>query len=136
MAIPLQCSGRFAMSGRRFLLDTNVVIGLLKADPAAIALQRELGFDLPTSAVSQITRMELLGFPGLLADEESAIRALLDACEVVAISDAVETEAIAIRKSLGVRLPDAIIAASAHAAGLVLVTLDLSLAKALARMPS
>jgi hypothetical protein len=51
------------MSGIEYLLDTNMVIGLLKGHAAAITLAEQSGFTLDKSAVSQITRMELLGYP-------------------------------------------------------------------------
>ncbi len=51
------------MSEIEFLLDTNMVIGLLKGHAAAITLAEQSGFTLDKSAVNQITRMELLGYP-------------------------------------------------------------------------
>ena len=61
------------MNGTEWLLDTNVVIGLLKQRAAAITLIETHQFDLSKTAVSQITRMELLGFPSLAPEEEDAI---------------------------------------------------------------
>jgi hypothetical protein len=49
------------MNGIDYLLDTNVVIALLKAQPAAMDLLEQYPDMLEKSAVSQITRMELLG---------------------------------------------------------------------------
>jgi predicted nucleic acid-binding protein len=62
------------MSGIKYLLDTNVVIGLLKQHTAAIALTETHPLDLGKIAVSQITRMELLGFPKLPDEEERLIQ--------------------------------------------------------------
>jgi len=62
------------MSGTEYLLDTNIVIGLLKADAAVLAVLEEYPEALEHCAVSQITRMELLGFPGLEDSDEQAIR--------------------------------------------------------------
>ena len=45
------------MTGIKFLLDTNIVIGLLKEYEPAIKLAEEVGVVLEESAVSQITRM-------------------------------------------------------------------------------
>lgn len=45
------------MSGIEFLLDTNMVIGLLKGRMHAVTLAEQSGFALGESAVSQITRM-------------------------------------------------------------------------------
>ncbi|SEH04564.1 PIN domain-containing protein [Candidatus Venteria ishoeyi] len=53
------------MSGIKYLLDTNIIIGLLKANPAVLNLLKLHPDMLEHCAVSQISRMELLGFPGL-----------------------------------------------------------------------
>lgn len=70
------------MSGIEYLLDTNMVIGLLKGQAPAIALAEQVGLALDKTAVSQITRMELLGYPKLTDDEDQAIRAFLAACQI------------------------------------------------------
>lgn len=49
------------MSGSEFLLDTNIVIGLLKGYAPALMLAEQAGLSLDRAVVSQITRMELLG---------------------------------------------------------------------------
>lgn len=102
------------MSGIEWLLDTNMVIGLLKGHDAAIELAKVRGLVLDCAAVSQITRMELLGFPGLADEEESAIRSFLDACRrVVLLDETIEEQAIRLRRSGMFKLPDAIIVATA-----------------------
>jgi predicted nucleic acid-binding protein len=102
------------MSGAKWLLDTNVVIGLLKQQAAAIALIEAHQLDLGKTSISQITRMELLGFPGLVDEEEQTIRALLQNCQVLLIDDAVEQRAIHLGRTSHCKLPDAIIAATAQ----------------------
>mgnify|MGYP000904743998 FL=1 len=87
------------MSGIEFLLDTNVVIGLLKGHAPAIALAEQQGLQLDKSAVSQITRMELLGYPQLTDEEDHAIRSFLAACQTQVIDDRVEAQAIRLRRS-------------------------------------
>ncbi len=124
----------FVMSGLKFLLDTNIVIGLLKSDVEALALCAAKSVDFANSAVSQITRMELLSFPRLTAEEDAAIRSFLNACTILLITEDVERAVVSIRKSVGLKLPDAIVAASAQANGLELVTLDKSLSNAIARL--
>lgn len=53
------------MTGIKFLLDTNLVIGVLKGHPDAIALLNTEQLSFENCAVSQITRMELLSYPQL-----------------------------------------------------------------------
>ena len=55
------------MSGIEFLLDANLVIGLLKGHMPAVTLAEQSSFALDETAVSQSTRMELLGYPQLNA---------------------------------------------------------------------
>ncbi len=117
------------MSGAEWLLDTNVVIGLLKQQPAAIALIETHPFDLSKAAVSQITRMELLGFPSLAPEEEAAILDLLRNCRILLIDEAVERQAIRLRRTSHCKLPDAIVAATALVHGIALLTLDQRLAR-------
>ncbi|MBF0588300.1 MAG: hypothetical protein HQL53_04155 [Magnetococcales bacterium] len=45
------------MSGSEWLLDTSMVIGLLKGREAAVELAERYGLALERVAVSQITRM-------------------------------------------------------------------------------
>lgn len=117
------------MSGIDHLLDTNVVIGLLKGHEAAVRLAQEAGLSLRTAGVSQITRMELLGFPGLTPDEDAATRAFLAPCQVVGLTAEVEAHAIRLHRAGLLKLPDAIGAGSALAAGARLLTLDQRLAR-------
>lgn len=117
------------MSGIDHLLDTNMVIGLLKGDPAAVEMAQRVNLLLNRTGISQITRMELLGFPGLTATEEAATRAFLADCRVLPITDAAEQKAIELRRSGALKLPDAVIAATAITAGAKLLTLDQRLAR-------
>lgn len=77
--------------------------------------------------------MELLGYPGLTDDEEQAVQKLLSLCQVLPITDAVESLAIALRRGDKLRLPDAIIAATALACGAKLLTLDERMARVFAQ---
>jgi predicted nucleic acid-binding protein len=112
------------MSGIKCLLDTNVVIGLLKQHSAAVSLIETHQFDLSQVAISQITRMELLGYPDLPKEEEQQIQSFLQSCRVLIIDETVEQRAIQLRRSRNCKLPDAIIAATALVHQLTLLTLD------------
>lgn len=116
------------MNGIDHLLDTNIVIGLLKGSEPAVMLAKQHSLTLSRAGISQITRMELLGFPGLEAAEEQATRAFLGACRVILLDEHIEQEAIRLRRAGLLKLPDAIIAASALVSGARLLTLDQRLA--------
>jgi len=112
------------MSGPDYLLDTNIVIGRLKTSPEVMALVDQLGFDFGNTAVSQITRIELLSFSRMGRDEERQLHAFLDDCLVVPLDEAIERATIKIRRAHTVKLPDAIIAATALVKNLQLLTMD------------
>jgi predicted nucleic acid-binding protein len=116
-------------------LDTNVVIGLLKGDAACIDLLDGAGTSLKALATSQITRMELLGF-GNTADEEQTLRRFLSAIQVITLDDAIEGRTIALRRQRKIKLPDAIIAATAIERGLTLLSLDKALLRVVTQSTS
>lgn len=68
--------------------------------------------------------MELLGRPGLALQEETIIRALLSDCVIVDMNTSIKQQAIALKQSRRVKLPDALIAATAQTFGLTLLTAD------------
>jgi predicted nucleic acid-binding protein len=114
------------MNGLSYLLDTNIIIGLLKGNQESIA--QLVGVALPSCAYSAVTRMELLSFPHLTESESTLIGQLLMPMTYLAISPVVEDVTIEFRQRHQVKLPDAIIAATAKVHGLQLVTLDKKLA--------
>ena len=120
----------------RYLLDTNIVIGILKQYPEVIAYISGFAPELDECGYSAITRMELLGFGGISAEEDLEIRQLLDAMHYLPLEPAVEDATIQLRRSSGLKLPDSIIAATAQVHGLMLLTLDNKLQKVANRVES
>ena len=112
------------MNGIRFLLDTNVILGLLKNQPMVIEVLEKLELDVEACAYSSVTRMELLGFPGITTQESQLINSRLEMLERLPIVTAIEDETIAVRKQSRLKLPDAIICATALIHNVQLVTFD------------
>ena len=112
------------MSGTKFLLDTNFILGLLKSHPAVLAEVSARKLSVAECSYSAVTRMELLGFPGISRDEESIIRQKLERLHYLPLTRAVEDVAISLRQTRKIKLPDAVIAATALCAGAELLTLD------------
>lgn len=108
------------MSGDRFVIDTNIIIGILAGNMPSIKISR---ID-PLVVVSVITEIELLSFTRLTRTEESEIRLFLSACHVVYINPEIKDHAITLRKKSSLRTPDAIIAATAQYQKAQLVTDD------------
>lgn len=107
-----------AMTG---VLDTNIVLYLLAG---------RLATPLPakTYGVSIITEMELLSHPDLSESDERAIHAFLAAITLMEPVPAVRATAVRLRRQHRLKLPDAIIAATALEAGAELLTNDAKLA--------
>ena len=106
------------------LLDTNIVIGLLAGTDTTVAAFKAEQKPLASCAVSIITRMEVLSWQGMTEEGAALASRLFSGLRVLPISDEIEAATIALRRRRKVKLPDAIIAATAQAHGLQLLTLD------------
>jgi predicted nucleic acid-binding protein len=102
------------------LLDTNIVLYLLGG---------RLANPLPVGQyfASIITEIELLSYPSLSSEEERQIISFLDCITVIGIDNNIKNLAIALRKQYRLRLPDAIIAATAQSLDAILFTNDIRL---------
>lgn len=124
------------MSGTKWLLDTNFVIGWLKGSEAVQSVLHDFSISLQNCAYSFITRIELLGFPTITDAEAKSIENLLSAMNYVPMSQAIEDATIQIRREHGLKTPDAIIAATAIVNDLELLTLDQQLANRMTEISS
>ena len=115
------------MSGVKYLLDTNFILGMLKSTPEVLAMVRNAGLMAHQCAYNAVTRMELLGDPDITSEEDALIRQRLAQFTYLAISTVIEDKAIALRQSRRIKLPDALIAATALCHGLDLLTMDVGL---------
>ncbi len=107
----------------RWLLDSNVLIDALAGLPHGVHVLREARKRPDVLVVySAITRIEVLGFPNLSEQEDTAIRQLLNEFEEVAVTSAVVERTIQIRKLVRIKIPDALIAASADSVQAVVIT--------------
>jgi predicted nucleic acid-binding protein len=98
------------------LLDTSILIDFLNAVPEA----RDEMARYPDKAVSIVTWMEVvIGAPSALAD---ATRNFLNGYEIVALDAPVAERAVELRRSHRIKLPDAVIWATAQIHGMLLVT--------------
>ncbi len=104
----------------RYVLDTNVALYLL----GGCLLQ-----PLPTGEfyLSVISEMEMLSYPSLTDEEASRVRQFLAQVTVVGLSESVKNMAIALRKQYRLKLPDAIICATASLVDATLLSNDAQL---------
>ncbi|NOS96019.1 MAG: type II toxin-antitoxin system VapC family toxin [Methylotenera sp.] len=112
------------MSGIKYLLDTNYILGLLQSNQAVLSEAISKNILVTECAYSPITRMELLGFPGITSDEDNLIRVRLQSFTVIPLSTEIEDSVIALRQTRKIKLPDAMIAATALVTKIELLTLD------------
>lgn len=111
------------MNGERYLLDTNAVIQLLKGNSDVSSI---LG-DADSIALSIIAEMEYLSFPGLNDHDVGLYRVLKSRVRVfdVPADDEIFTRmVVTARQKYGLKLSDAIIAATACKNDLTLLTAD------------
>ncbi|MGV3538692.1 MAG: type II toxin-antitoxin system VapC family toxin [Rufibacter sp.] len=107
------------MSGGRLFVDTNILLYFLNGEPEVIEMlaDKEL-------VVSFVTQLELLSFPKISSDSEGVIKGLLHACQVIDLNPEIKEITIDFRRKSKLKLPDAIVAATAAVLKLPLVTAD------------
>ncbi len=101
----------------RKLLDTNAVL---------YHLGGQLKEPLPPGEylISVITEMELLSYPSLDKSSEQQIREFLNEIAVIGLTREVEERAVKLRRQERLKLPDAIVAATALVVDAELLTND------------
>ena len=107
--------------GQRFLIDTNI-IGVLKgALPRKNALKLSKIIDEDFN-ISTIVNIESLGYHAITPDDLIRSEKLLSKANVIYLDKAIERKAIEIRQQKKMKLGDSIIAATALANDLTIVT--------------
>ncbi|MGP1510277.1 type II toxin-antitoxin system VapC family toxin [Treponema lecithinolyticum] len=106
------------MSGIDCIADTNALIYLLAGNLCMKPyLAKMLGF-------SVISEMELLSFSGIISSDEQRIKSLIEECCVFPLSENIKNKAITLCRTHKIKIPDAIIAATAIEHKLPLITAD------------
>jgi len=105
------------MNGKNALIDSNIIIYLSKQELSLDFIDK---FD--DLSISVITYMEILGYEFQNQEEEKYIQELLELFRVLYIDKVIADTAINIRKKRKIKLPDAIIAATAVSKDIHLIT--------------
>ena len=111
------------MNGIKYLADTNCFIYVLDQNPFILPFTKD------TWAFSYITEIELLSKKNISKNEELVINDMLDICVKVNHSQSLTQLVIKLKRKHNIKLPDAIIAASAQLLQLPLITADKGFAK-------
>jgi predicted nucleic acid-binding protein len=106
------------MTGNNFLADTNAIIYILEGKGNI------LPFLINITGISVISEIELRGLYQISKKEENKIMSLLDDLEIIPLSHPIKELAIELKQNHKIKLPDAIIAATAIKKNLSLLTAD------------
>ena len=109
----------------KLLLDTNILIDHLRGDPSATALLQDVEAGRVRASISVITEAEVLASRALTSRQLREIDALLSILPKLAITSRVARTAARFRRTYGIELADALIAATAAVAHATLVTRNL-----------
>ena len=106
----------------QFLFDTNAVLYFLGG---------RVSGPLPKGqfAISVITEIELFSYPNLTEAEEKKITVFLHKIKVIGLTEEIKNQAIQLRRRHKLKIPDAIIMASAISIKATLLTNDTTLVK-------
>ena len=107
------------MSGINYLADTNAVLYFLSGKECMKP------FVSSRFAVSVINELELLSFPKITDEEERQIRGFIEKSVVLDLEDRIKERTIQLRRAYNVKLPDAIVAATAIEHEMMLITADI-----------
>jgi predicted nucleic acid-binding protein len=110
------------MGRMKYVYDTNIFIYYLADDITVNSWFTEEFLNLHEILVSPIIRIELLSFVGLSKEEQQSIEDLLSQFNTVSLLREIENQTIQIKRQYKIKLPDAIIAATAINQDAFLVT--------------
>lgn len=116
---------------KHYLLDTNILIYYFNGNMECAVKDKVSRLICESFQISIITKMEFLGFPFNLQERQKAEQ-FVECATIRPLSDEIVQHVIDIRKEKRIKLPDAIIAATAMQYSAILVTRNTKDFKALA----
>lgn len=112
------------MNGTKYLLDTCTLIGLHKQTAESLQLLNQQKVQLSECAISIITYIEFIGFYGVDKSTTKQLKQIAQHLKCYVICDDIRDLTINIRQQHKIKLPDALILATAKTHNLQLLTLD------------
>lgn len=107
------------MIGNKLLIDTNIVLYLLSGN-----LELAEKINNKEIYISFITELELLGLKEISKKEQKVILDFLDNCTIIDINLNIKNLTLKIKQNYTIKLPDAIVAATANYLKIPLLTAD------------
>lgn len=112
------------MSGIRYLLDTCFILEFHKHNTEVLKIISDKNIHRSHCAISVINRLETLGYSNISADDERNLPILLSGFTKISLDLSIENTVIHLRKRHKIKLPDAIVLATALVHRLELLSLD------------
>jgi predicted nucleic acid-binding protein len=107
------------MSGKEILVDTNIILYLLEGSDTLVEILQ--GKDI---YISFITELELIGYKYNSIKREEQIFELLNDCSIISMNNLIKEKYVEIRKKHHLKLADTVIAATAIALNMPIITAD------------
>lgn len=104
-----------------YLIDSNVLIDYVSERFSDIQLQRLDNIFDTSFSISIITKIETLGY-NANPDDEKKMELFLNLAAIIKLDDEIVQRTIELKKSIKIKTPDAIIAATAIVNGLTLMS--------------
>ena len=111
------------MNGDQLFIDSNIILYYLNGDKTLLPVLEDKQL-----FVSFITELELLSFKKITEPETKLIEGFLQHCTIIEMSSVIKENTILLRRKYGLKLPDAIIAASSLFLNAPLFTADKDMA--------
>ena len=109
--------------GQKYLMDTNAVIDYLGNN---IPTQGSVFLDNLPIIISVVTRIEVLGWYGVTSQQLEQLNSFIITAQIFSIEEKIILKTIDLRQQHKIKLPDAIIAATALAYDFTLITSNIS----------
>jgi predicted nucleic acid-binding protein len=106
------------MNGSKYLADTNVLLYVIAGN---IAVSEYINDEF---YISEITEIELLGNKGITDIQYKYRSKMIDNCTIVSLSEYIKRITIQLKQNYTLKIPDAIIAATAIYLNIPLLTAD------------
>lgn len=103
----------------KYLLDSNIIIYHLNGDKIATEFIRK---NINSCAISQITYVEVLSFDFENEDERAEVKSFLECLDIFDTNKAIAIQCLKNRQQRKIKIPDNLIASTAQANNLTLVT--------------
>lgn len=106
------------MNGNKYLADTNILLYLIAGNKGVLDYLNDEFY------ISEITEIELLGNKNITALQHSSRTKIIDSCTIITLSENIKKLTIQLKQLYTLKIPDAIIAATAIYLNLPLLTAD------------